>query len=231
MIHNKIKLSLIAALACTTLSGCMTTQKTHSYFGAQQNQFRAGPKGGVDRIWTPNDIQNRADLNAILSKYNSVMIDPILVSLTDKQAYDGLNPQELYALTAEFRKALSINLQDRYPIVKTPGPNTLRLKVGLTGVETPYRLLAATSTFMPVGLGVSTASKIITGEHTNVGSASMEIAVSDSQSGKVIFAAIDRRAGGKSPEKILDTKSDARKAFYWWAQRLRITLDKAYNAE
>jgi len=87
--------------------------------------------------------------------------------------------------------------------------------------------MAAVSSVMPVGLAISFAKKMTIGEHTNVGSASMEVVVSDAQTGETIFAAVDRRAGGKDLGTLQDPLNDAKEAFQWWAGRLRMTLDKA----
>lgn len=69
----------------------------------------------------------------------------------------------------------------------------------------------------------------MTGEHTNVGSASMEIVAADSLSGETLFAATDRRAGDKGFKHIKDPTITAKESFAWWAKRLRKTLDRMHN--
>jgi hypothetical protein len=57
-----------------------------------------------------------------------------------------------------------------------------------------------------------------------VGRASMEIELVDSLSGVRLAAAIDRREGGK---KVVSGKWSAiEEAFNYWAQKLRVWLDK-----
>lgn len=216
------------ALLCllVLLTGCSSTKPNNSYFGAQINLFRPGPEGGVDRLWTPDHIQSRADLVQALKPFDSIMVAPILVSFSKKEAYDGLNPTELKELADMFRLELSDALRKNYRITTTPGPNTLRLNLAITGIERPNPVLATTSLVLPFGLGISTIKKLATGEHSNVGSASIEGALTDSSTGEVLFAVIDRRAGGKDFAKIVDTSSDAKKAFKWWAERLSTTLQE-----
>lgn len=163
-------------------------------------------------------------MRASIATYNKIKIDPIWILVRNKEAYDGLDPAELNKLTQQFRAELIAALKGRFEIVDSAGPRVMRLSMALTNVETPSRLLAVTSTFLPVGLGISTISKLVTGEHTNIGSASMEILAIDSVSGKALFAAIDRHAGSKNLNNLVDPTSGAKEAFKWWANRLRHTL-------
>lgn len=208
------------------LSACNTTAKPSGFLTSYEG-FRKGPTGGVDKVWSHPGIHSVQDFREKLRPYRKIMLDPIWVSLSNKEVYDGINPQELQSLTKLLRNELVTTLGRAYPVVSNPGPDVLRLSIGLTGVESPSRILAATSTFMPIGLGISTVSKIVTGEHTNVGSASLELVASDSQSGESIFAAIDRRVAGKNLRKIADPLSDAKDAFNWWAGRLLLTLQSS----
>ena len=76
---------------------------------------------------------------------------------------------------------------------------------------------------------MSTISKVTTGEHTNVGSASVELLVSDAQDGTPLFAAIDREAGNKDFSTIIDSLDDAKDAINYWVDRLGVTLQSAEN--
>ena len=66
--------------------------------------------------------------------------------------------------------------------MESPGDKTLRISVELTNIETPNSILAVTSSIFTVGLGISSISKVVTGENTNVGSAIIEIMISDASS-------------------------------------------------
>lgn len=215
-------------LAALLLGGCAGTNKPTGFLTSYDG-FRPGPDGGLDQIWSSAEIRSEGDFRRIVGHYNKLLIDKIWVSMNNQEAYDGVNPAELQSLTSQFRQELIEALEKRYEIVLSPGSNVLRLSIGLTGVESPSAVLAATSTFLPVGIGISTVSRLVTGEHTNVGSASIEFVAADSITGKAHFAAIDRRAGGKDLKKIIDPLSDAREAFKFWANRLRATLDRAHK--
>ncbi len=148
-----------------------------------------------------------------------------MVSMRNKEAYDGISPRELQRLVFLFRLELISALKNKFQVANEAGPGVMRLSIGLTGVESPNQILAGTSTFTPIGLSISFISRVVSGEHTNVGSASMELVGSDSVSNKPLFAALDRRAGGRDFKKLIDPLSDAKEAFKWWAKRLQIALE------
>jgi len=209
---------ILALSACTTTTG-------PSGFLTSYDGFKPGPAGGVDRFWTPPGVKTEVDFKASIRGYNKVLIDPIWLSMkNEKETYDGVDPKKLTELVELFHKEIAKAIGGQYAIVSQPGPGVLRLSLALTGVESPNRLLAATSTFSPVGLGLSTVKKLTSGEHANVGSASMEALVIDSQTGATLFAAIDRHPGSKDFEKLSDPLSGAKEAFKWWAERFRMTL-------
>lgn len=109
-------------------------------------------------------------------------------------------------------------------VVREPNGRSLRLSIALSNVETPNPILAVTSSVLPFGLAMSTISKVTTGEHTNVGSASIELLVSDAQDGTPLFAAIDRQAGNKDFSTMIDSLDDAKDAINYWVERLGVTL-------
>ncbi len=56
---------------------CQTTSQTSS----TPKDFRKGPDGGVDLIWTENTTLSNEDLYRSLRAYNKILLDPIILSL------------------------------------------------------------------------------------------------------------------------------------------------------
>ena len=159
-------------------------------------------------------------------------------------AFEALVPMDVQGLTEGrqryglFRDDESINELSDYMvmrlkekistnkrIVDEPSDSTLRLSIAISNVETPNPILAVTSSVLPFGIGVSTISKLTTGEHTNVGEATIELLVSDSKTAEPIFAVIDRHVGDKDLDNIVDGLSGAKDAIDWWVNRLFVTFD------
>jgi hypothetical protein len=224
---KRINKGIVIGLAIL-LSGCVnrptliapTTFKTY-------DDFREGPKGGVDLIWSQKRIHSERALKRKLRKYDSIIYDQIDVVL-DKKSQHAVSESDIFEIKAHFLSGLK-QLNTGLTVVDSPKENTLRARIALTNLETPNPILAITSSLLPVGLGISTVSKVLTGEHTNVGSASMEILISDATTGEPIIAAIDKKSGNKDFSTMIDSTDDIKDAIDWWLQRLSVSLQK-YNA-
>ncbi|WP_163920092.1 DUF3313 domain-containing protein [Photobacterium sp. Alg240-V54] len=206
-----------------TATGCASNHqilkpKTFETF----EDFRLGPKDGVDLVWAKRGIFNQRSLQRQLSQYDNIIYDQVHIVL-DKQKSDHLSDDEIIEIKKYFINQLK-SLNTTLRVVEQPQLKTLRVTVAITNVQTPNPILAITSSVLPVGLGISTISKVLTGEHTNVGSASMEILVSDATTGEPIIAAIDRRVGNKDLGTMIDSSDDIKDAINWWVKRLSLTL-------
>jgi hypothetical protein len=215
-----LKLLMILA-ASLSLVGCANGPIQRATKFTSYQDFKPGPKGGVDLVWARIGLQDPERLKAKLDKYDSVVIDQVFV-IADEGTLDKEDIQELTDYTVNALKQ-KVSLYKK--VVEEPTGNTLRISIALSNVETPNPILAVTSSVLPVGLAISTISKVATGEHTNVGSASIEILVSDAQEGTPLFAAIDREAGNKDFSTMVDSLDDAKDAINYWVGRLGATLE------
>ena len=184
--------------------------------------FHSGPKDGVDLVWAQRGIFNQRSLQRKIAKYDNIIYDQVHIML-DKEKSDHLSEAEIIMIKDYFINQLK-SLNTKLTVVEKPQPKTLRVTIAITNVQTPNPILAITSSVLPVGLGISTISKVLTGEHTNVGSASMEILISDATTGEPIMAAIDRKTGNKDFSTMIDSSDDIKDAINWWVKRLSITL-------
>ncbi|GGI92947.1 lipoprotein [Shewanella hanedai] len=207
------------------LSGCGVIQDyRQSQMFSTFDDFRPGPDGGSDLIWSKRGIKSISDLNGILKEYDSVIVDQVWLVLDDKTRYDNLSEQEIVEVSEYLIKKIREKASTRFKLVDTPQEKTLRISIALTNIETPNPILAVTSSILPFGLGISTISKVVTGEHTNVGSATIEMMISDATTGAPIVAVIDRKAGSKDLSTMIDSTDDARDAIDWWVERIALTL-------
>jgi 5,10-methenyltetrahydromethanopterin hydrogenase len=79
---------------------------------------------------------------------------------------------------------------------------------------------------LPVGLAISYASLLTTGEHTNVTTARIEVLISDSQTKEPLFSAIDITAGEKSLDNILEPEEEIKSILRGWVNKLEQTLNQ-----
>ncbi len=207
------------------LTGCGVVQDyRNSQMFSSFEDFRPGPYGGSDLIWAQPEIESLEDLNHILGQYDNVIVDQAWLVLDDKSRYDNLDEQDIVEVSRYLVSKIKDKASQRFELVTEPDDHTLRVSVALTNIETPNPILAITSSLLPVGLGISSISKVVTGEHTNVGSATIELMISDASTGRPIVAVIDRKAGSKDLSTMIDSTDDAKDAVDWWVDRLGSTL-------
>lgn len=217
------------------LTGCGSIQDyRNSQMFTTFDDFRPGPVGGSDLVWAQPKINSVNDLNVILDEYDNIIVDQAWLVLDDKTRYDNLDETDIVAVSDYLISQIKLKASQRFNVITQTeleqanrtdeGAKTLRVSVALTNIETPNPILAVTSSILPFGLGISSISKVVTGEHTNVGSATIELMISDATTGKPIVAVIDRKAGSKDFSTMIDSTDDARDAVDWWVARLGATL-------
>ena len=212
---------VIMCFALTVAIGCTTKQVRHSGFLENYPEFKSGPKGGADLVYLKEGVDFRV--------YNKIMMDHVVFYFSDDSRYKGIHPEELSEFSETFHNAVVESLGDAYPLVDEPGPDVMRLRIAITDVVANKPGMGAISTVMPIGLALSTIKKGVTGTHTGVGRASIEVEILDSVTNERIGAAIDMRPGGKIEGF---TKWGAVKgAFKFWAKRLRTWLDETHGRE
>lgn len=220
MTIKQILMTGLLVLTCGMLAGCASAPKgAPSGFLGNYPQFQPGPPDGVDQI----SIKPGMDL----STYRRVMVDEVQFYLKEGAAAQGLQASELQELADTFHRAVFEALGTNYPLVTEPGPDVLRIRLAITDIETSRPAMNGIATVLPVGLAVSVAKKAATGAYTGVGGASMEVEFLDSLTNERLAAAIDTFNGSKMSgfSKLGATKE----AFEFWAERLRITLDRAHG--
>lgn len=175
-------------------------------------------------VWIPKKYVDKGTLKDKFSTYSSFYVAPTRLEVEGSE-FDEV---QLRA----FADYLESEAKDTLGAYKSPTstPELSSQKSGLTvqfalsNVSTPNSILATTSTVLPIGLAISYASMLTTGEHTNVTTARVEVLISDSKSGEPLFSAIDIVAGDKSFDNILAPEEEIRKILRLWVNKLEQTL-------
>ncbi len=201
--------------------GCRSKVK-QSGFLADYPQLEKGPSGGADLVYFKEGVDFKS--------YDKIMMDQVEFYFSEDSKYKGMNADTLSKLSEAFHMAMVKALKDEYPFVSEPGPGVLRARFAITKLKSAIPVVASISTVMPIGLGLSTMKKVVTGTHMNVGGATMEAEFLDAQTNDRIAVVMDERTGAKY--KVYDglTKWGYTKdVFSFWAKRLRKFLDEAHG--
>lgn len=200
-------------------AGCKTTLEHHhsGFLGDAYADLRTDSATGNQEYRSPN---------ADLSRYDRVMIDPVEIWMDPETRYRSVSWSDIRRCARAFEQALREALAGRYPIVDTPGPDVLRVRAALTGVQprpTGY------STRENLGYGDPDTVDQVREQGTGlrIEAVTVEAEFLDSATGERLFAAVER---GKARDEGDRTSWDAvSRIFAGWAQRLRAALDAAHG--
>ena len=153
--------------------------------------------------------------------YDKAMVDPVTVWRGEDSNLGEIPPRDLQRLTRLLKvKAIEAVRAEGMRVVDTPGPGVMRIRLALTEAEQANRTMHAVTSVVPL----PSVSKMATGTRAFVGVAGIEGEVSDSVSGKVLFAGVDRRGGGRELTDVRNPWGHVEKAFQYWSDRFRQRL-------
>lgn len=155
-----------------------------------------------------------------------MLIDPVTVWLAPDSNLAEIPADERQQLANSLHTKLVEALQSDYEIVSTPGAGVMRLSAAITEAEKRMVALDTISTVYPAARVLSQVKSMATGTQSFVGEASAEFKITDAQTGELLGAGVDRRAGGKTLEKGFSRWADVEGAFQYWAERVRYRLCK-----
>ncbi|MBW1720381.1 MAG: DUF3313 domain-containing protein [Deltaproteobacteria bacterium] len=187
----------------------------YSGFLGEYPEFERG-REGVQDVWIKKD----ADWN----RYDKIMLDEVVFFFKEDSKYKGITADEMKELSDACAQAYIDAFRDGYTFTDKPGPDVIRLRIAITGVEKSRPVLNTVSTVLPIGIGLSIVNKGVTGEHLSVGNSSMEMEALDSLSSERLAAVVDFRPGAKW--EGYTGYGAAKAAFKFWAKRSRARLDE-----
>jgi hypothetical protein len=210
---------LLVALCAPLMAGCGPS--LHARSVDLSDSFLVNPK--ILQKGSGNQALYRyQNPDADVPKYTKIIVDPVLI----------YNEAQMDAATRKNYQALANNgyayivqaLQNDYTIVTNPGPDTMNLQFGIVSADKSAVVRNLISTVLPVGMAISAVKYEVTGKPSAVGEVTAEVRITDSQTGQLIGAALDRRVGGKELRGVLDSWETADAALKYWAQRIRYIL-------
>ncbi len=212
-------LVLFLSLGCTAQQA---TLKQPLMFAALED-YRLGPEGGVDLVWSTQRIRDAETLKTTLQKYDSLILDQTWL-VVDKESTRKLDDAQVLATARDMVAELKARLGHGFKLVDTPGENTLRLSIALTEIESSVPILAVTSRFLSDGPPAASVSRVVIGKQANSGGVTIELLVSDARSREPLLAAIDKQLNLQDLGTLIGSPEGAKEFISLWASRLWITL-------
>lgn len=157
--------------------------------------------------------------------FRKVMFDPPEVFLAPNPDYHGLQPDTLKRMTDNFVAAFKRALEPEYQVVTEPGPDVLRVRSAITGVQLVKPSMKATD-IIPVK-ALFNIARSAAGGAPMVAEMTAEFEVLD-PTGRRIAAATATRKGEKTLKQGQEvTWADLDAITAYWASAFRRRLDEA----
>ena len=159
-------------------------------------------------------------------RYDKILLDPVMIAKDGK--LDAETRANFQKLANNAYVLLSRELGKDYTLVKKPQAGTMRLQMVILDADpsSPMRNMLSST---PIGMAMNLVNYSSSGQQSGVGDISMEMKVTDSESGELLGAVVDKRVGGENIDSVVDTWSSANAGLEWWAKRTRYFLCMARN--
>ena len=154
-----------------------------------------------------------------------IMLDFVIlwVSGKDSQLKD-VSVEDRQRLGNLLWSKLDENLRKDYEMTTQPGPEVMRIQAALTEAgESNAVMDTITSIYLPAKV-LAGAKGMATGVSGFTGSASAEMKITDTATGELLTAAVDRRGGTKSLSGVTNSWNDVEESFRFWAEKVRWRL-------
>ena len=166
--------------------------------------------------------------------YKKFMLDPVLIFRGPHSKMEGISQHQAQLMADTFYALIYQEVSKDYEMVDKPGPDTLRAQVAITHLEESWPMLDVVST-IPAPMNAfalgSMLKNVATGKPAFKGEAVIEAKVTDSQTGEVLRAGVDRRVGGKKlSAESFNSWADVYESLRFWAENGRYQLCKARHS-
>jgi len=188
--------SKIIASCCAILLlwGCAPTKQARSvetsgFLGDLYPVMQKGGEGEALLVY-----RNPAVAAIPRGTYTKILLDHAQV--WGAPTTDATRQKEVQHVADLLYGHVSLSLSKDYEMVSEPEPHTLRIQAAITRADPAYVVLRAVST-VPAPMNVLALGSLLknlgTGKPLFVGDASIEVKISDAQTGEILGAAADRR--------------------------------------
>jgi hypothetical protein len=125
--------------------------------------------------------------------YDRLMLDPVVIYRGRDHQFGDLSEQDKAKLAAYMRSRFLESLSTRFKIVGNRGPNTLRVRLTLTGAVANTPVLGTLSRFDLAGAVYNGVQTVRDGEGSMTGSVFYVVEIFDGPSGRLLSAFVSKQ--------------------------------------
>ena len=214
---------LIAAVGCASTQEAKSVEK--SGFLGDYSMLKEGERSTFSQGAENQAVLVYKNPNVDWRKYRKVQLDPVTVWMSQKDSQlKEVSVEDRQRLAALLWSKLDESLRADYEMTSSPGPDVLRIQAAITEAESSNAVLDTVTSIVPQTRLLSGMKSLATGVSLFTGSASAELKITDSTTGNLLGAAVDRRGGTKSLSGVTNSWNDVDEAYRFWAEKTRYRL-------
>jgi hypothetical protein len=175
---------------CAAATGCATVAPV-PYSEMASSAYLAPDKSDASgRV--PYRYSTQVDWRA----YNKVILDPVVVYRGRDHQFGDMSDRDKATLAAYMQNCFAERLRGRLVSVRERGPNTLRIRLTLTGAVTNTPVLGTLSRFDVAGAVYNGVQAARDGEGTLTGSVIYGVEIFDAQTSRLLSAYVTKQYPG-----------------------------------
>jgi hypothetical protein len=184
------KNSLVLIALCSLATGCASTEPTAYSALSSAAELRPNTADRTGRM--PYRYQGNADWR----QYSSIIVDPVVIYSGADNQFGKMADTDKTALASYMQSEFSAQARTRFAIVTRPTPQTLRLRLTLTGAKENTPVLGTVSRFDLLGGPYNAVQAVRGREGTLTGSVNYAVEIYDAGSGRLLSAYIAKQYPG-----------------------------------
>ncbi len=160
-------------------------------------------------------------------KYTKFIIDPVEIYKGEDARFGGASPEDQQKIAEFVKTEFTRILQDGYAIVDAPGPNVLRLKFTLAGLEKTNPAMATVTHVIPIGIVMNLGKSAAGMNGSFMGSVTLAGELYDSGTNTLVFSFLTKKAPNAMDITTVFTGLDAaKKSVTELAEKFKENIDK-----
>jgi len=165
-----------------------------------------------------------------LTRFTAFIIDPVEIYSGADAQFGNVSVPDQQAMAKFMHDEFVRVLGTRYKIVNSPGPNVLRIRLTLAGIDVTVPAAAAVTRVLPVGLVVNSVSAATGQSGTFLGSVAYAADFYDSETNVLVAKLVTRQEPNAMDVTVVLSSLDAARAgVTQGAQRLLADINRIHG--
>lgn len=187
MHHSSLSLTLPLVAICLGLASCAGTRPVAYSALASSSHLQPTGKDKLGKV--PYEYPVRADR----PRSFSLLIDPVVIYRGEDHQFEKISEEEKATLARAMQEQFGSKLATRYKVVGRARPDTIRVKLTLTGARKSTPVIGTFMRFDLAGGPYNVVQSIRGGEGALTGSVSFAVEIYEASTGRLLSAYVEKQ--------------------------------------